>query len=73
MESLDPYARRFGLDRLLSRDLFDLLTPLRREGGELVVRSGDASAADYLSRRFPKEAVLESQRGILSGERIPEY
>ncbi len=39
----------------------------------LVVRAGDAATADYLCRRFPKEAVLESQRRILSGERIPEY
>jgi hypothetical protein len=39
----------------------------------LVVRLGDAATADYIIRRFPQEKVLESQREILSGERIPEY
>lgn len=39
----------------------------------LVVRSGDAATADYVGRRFPAAAVLEAQRRILTGERIPEY
>lgn len=39
----------------------------------LVVRSSDAAAADYLSRRFPKGKVLKTQEAVLHCRRIPEY
>lgn len=41
MESMEKYARRHALDRLLSPDLFEALMPLRRKPGELIIRSGD--------------------------------
>jgi len=39
----------------------------------LVVRYGDAAAADYFSRRFLKEKVLKTQEAVYRGSRIPEY
>ena len=39
----------------------------------LVVRSFDAAAADFLSRRFPKQKVLKTQEAVSMGRRIPEY
>lgn len=39
----------------------------------LVVRSDDAAASHYLSRRFPKTKVLLTQEAVFSGRRLPEY
>jgi hypothetical protein len=39
----------------------------------LVIRSGDAAAMDYISRRFPPKKVLKTQEAVLSGRLIPEY
>jgi len=40
-ESIEAYAGRYGLGELLSSELFEALVPVRREPGELLVRSGD--------------------------------
>lgn len=39
----------------------------------LVIRTGDAATSDYLARNFKKEEVLQIQKAVLAGERIPEY
>lgn len=39
----------------------------------LVVRSGDAAAADYISRHFPKKKVLKTQEAVFLSRRIPVY
>ena len=51
----------------------DLPPGLAMTEAALVIRSGDAAAADYLSRRFPQKRVLKTQEAVLRGRRIPEY
>lgn len=41
MATIQDYAGRFGLDRLLSRDLLDALRMLRFEPGRFLIREGD--------------------------------
>lgn len=80
LDSGDVDASFWNIDYFKEHHSFLRCEPLDvsvdREGmseAVLAVRSGDAATADYIIRRFPQEKVLESQREILSGERIPEY
>ena len=59
MESMEKYARRHGLDRLLSPDLFEALMPLRREPGELIIRSGRPAAEPPLPGRGQRQGLQQ--------------
>jgi len=68
MEATADYARRFGLDRLLSPELSDALRPVRRAPGELLVAAGDEADALFF---FVEGVVkvysrLENGRGVLA-------
>ena len=41
MDAVASYVRRFSLDKILSGDLLQLLTPVQRGPGELIIRADD--------------------------------
>ncbi len=68
MEETGGYAARWGLDRILPRDLYESLRPVRHGPGRPIVRSGDP-ARDllfFVEGRAKAYSILENGRGILA-------
>lgn len=68
MEETGGYAERWGLDRILPRDMLAALKPIRRDPGKLIIRSGDP-ARDllfFVDGRAKAYSILENGRGILA-------
>lgn len=68
MEETGGYAERWGLDRILPRDMLAALKPIRRDPGKLIICSGDP-ARDllfFVDGRAKAYSILENGRGILA-------
>lgn len=68
MEETGGYAERWGLDRILPRDMLEALKPVRHGPGRPIVRSGDP-ARDllfFVDGRAKAYSILENGRGILA-------
>ncbi len=68
MDDPGGYARRWGLDRLLPRDMAEALRPVRRGPGRLILRSGDPAREllFFVEGRAKAYSILENGRGILA-------
>jgi CRP/FNR family transcriptional regulator, putaive post-exponential-phase nitrogen-starvation regulator len=62
------YINRYGLDRLLSRDLVELLRPQSRAPGELILRSGDPTGEllFFVEGKAKAYSTMENGHSVLA-------
>jgi CRP/FNR family putative post-exponential-phase nitrogen-starvation transcriptional regulator len=68
MESVESYARRYALGRLLSADLVEALRAQRRAPGELVIRSGEPvrQLLFFVEGRVKAYSTMENGQSVLA-------
>ncbi|OHD15195.1 MAG: hypothetical protein A2Y38_04785 [Spirochaetes bacterium GWB1_59_5] len=73
MVPLDHYIQRYKLDGLLSADLVESLRPIRKEPGELIIRSGDpvANIIFFVEGRAKAYGIMDNGQSVLASFYTP--
>jgi CRP/FNR family putative post-exponential-phase nitrogen-starvation transcriptional regulator len=68
MDTVKTYVRRYSLASLLSADLVDMLRPIQRGPGELIIRAGDPvrDLLFFVEGRIKIYTVLDNGQSLLA-------